>query len=159
MKNLAYTKLIENITKSNQDSQNKKLRLFAKYEIEIKIKIKILEHQKKLFHKLKAIYNDVDNSVLTLSTLILAVETISKKENEINLNTIRLRSKNNKAKIKRQKILSYWSIVKTLKLKEEMSFRQISLYLKKYHKFEIAHSTIHNLWNELENNKKEENKC
>lgn len=157
MNRLNYEIECEIITKFNQESQNQKLRLFAKYEIEIKIKI--LEHQKKLFHKLKAIYNDVDNSVLTLSTLILAVETISKKENEINLNTIRLRSKNNKAKIKRQKILSYWSIVKTLKLKEEMSFRQISLYLKKYHKFEIAHSTIHNLWNELENNKKEENKC
>ena len=43
---------IESITKLNLESQNQRLRLFAK--VDIITKLKILEHQKQLFHKLKS---------------------------------------------------------------------------------------------------------
>lgn len=139
----------ETITKLNQESQNQKLRLFAK--VDISTKLKILDKQKELFHKLKSIYSDVDNTVLTLSSLILAVDSIEKKLDDVNLNAIKLRAKNNKAKVKRQKVLGYWAIVKTLKLEQNMSFRDISIYFAKYHKLEVSYSTIYELWNELEN--------
>lgn len=139
----------ETITKINQESQNQRLRLFAK--VDISIKLKILAKQKELFHKLKGAYSDVDNTVLTLSTLILAIDLIVKEFNDVNLNAIKLRAKNNKAKIKRQKMLGYWAIVRTLKLEQKMSFRDISIYFAKYHKIEVSYSTIYELWNELEN--------
>ena len=139
----------ETITKLNQESQNQRLRLFAK--VDITTKLKILASQKELFHKLKSVYSDVENTVLTLSSLILAINAIEKKLDDVNLNAIKFRAKNNKAKVKRQKVLGYWAIVRTLKLEQNMSFRDISIYFAKYHKLEVSYSTIYELWNELEN--------
>ena len=148
--------LIEHLTKLHQESQNQKLRLFAK--VDITTKLKILSSQKQLFHKLKSAYSDVDNTILTLSSLVLAIDSVVNELDDVNLNAIKLRGKNNKAKIKRQKVLGYWAIVRTLKLEQNMSFRDIATYFAKYHKLEVSYSTIYELWNELENNiKTEEN--
>ncbi len=141
--------ICESITKLNFESQNQRLRLFAK--VDITTKLKILTSQKQLFHKLKSAYSDVDNTILTLSSLILAIDSVAKELDDVNLNAIKLRGKNNKAKIKRQKVLGYWAIVRTLKLEQNMSFRDIATYFAKYHKLEVSYSTIYELWNELEN--------
>lgn len=141
---------MEKITKLNLESQNKILRLFVR--IDLKTKLQILQLQKQMFHQLKSAYSDVDNSILTLSTLILAIDEVVKELEVVNFNAIKLRTKNNKAKIKRQKILGYWAIVRTLKLEQNMSFRNISTYFAKYHKLDVSYSTIYELWNELENN-------
>ena len=143
-------KACEIITKLNQESQNQKLRLFAKFDIQTKLKI--IVNQKQLFHKLKQKYSDVDNNILTLSALILAIYSVVKELDDVSFNAIKLRSKNNKNKIKREKLLSYWGIVITLKLEQNMSFRDIATYFGKYHRLEISYSTIYRLWNELENN-------
>ncbi len=148
----------ETITKLNQETQNQRLRLFAK--VDITTKLKILVSQKQLFHKLKSVHSDIDNVVLTLCSLILAIDLIVNELDDVNLNAIKLRAKNNKAKIKRQKVLGYWAIVRTLKLEQNMSFRDIATYFAKYHKLEVSYSTIFEMWNELENNtniKNEEN--
>ena len=142
-------RVLENITKLNFESQNQRLRLFAK--VDITTKLKILQYQKQLFHKLKDVHRDMDNAALTLASLILAIDGIAKEFDDVNLNVIKLRGKNNKAKVKRQKVLGYWAIVRTLKLEQNMSFRDISAYFEKYHKLEVSYSTIYELWNELEN--------
>ena len=141
---------IEYLTKLNQETQNQKLRLFAK--VDITTKLKILTFQKQLFHKLKNSHADVDNTILTLASLILAIDLIEKELDDVNLNAIKLRGKNSKTKIKRQKVLGYWAIVRTLKLEQNMSFRDIATYFAKYHKLEVSYSTIYELWNDLENN-------
>ena len=151
-------KSIETITKFSLEMQNQNLRLFAR--VDLQTKLQILQLQKQLFHKLKNTHGDVDNTILTLSSLILAVDSVAKELDAVNLNAIKLRGKNNKAKIKRQKVLGYWAIVRTLKLEQNMSFRDIATYFAKYHKLEVSYSTIYELWNELENNtniKNEEN--
>lgn len=141
----------EHFTKMNQESQNQRLRLFAR--IDIDAKLKILELQKNIFHKFKSVNGDVDNTVLTLSSLILAIDGFTKKIDNVNLNAIKIRGRNSKTKVKRQKLLGYWAVVKTLRLQEKMSFRDIKLYLVKYHKLEVSYSTIYELWRELETNK------
>lgn len=146
--------ICESITKLNLESQNQRLRLFAR--VDLQTKLQILQLQKQLFHKLKSAHSDVDNTILTLSSLILAIDAVVKELDDINLNAIKLRGKNNKAKIKRQKVLGYWAIVRTLKLEQNMSFRDIATYFAKYHKLEVSYSTIYELWTELENNIKEE---
>lgn len=146
--------ILEKTTKMNQEIQNQKLRLLARVDFDTKIKI--FQEQKPTFHKLKSAYVDIDNAVLTLSSLILAIDSVIKKLGIVNLHASKIREKNNKAKIKRQKLLGYWAIVRTLKFEEKMSFRDISTYFSKYHKLEVSYSTIYNLWNELENNTKME---
>lgn len=139
----------ESITKLNQESQNQRLRLFSK--VDISTKLKILTSQKQLFHKLKSVHCDIDNTVLTLCSLILAIDIVAKELDTVNLNTIKLRAKNSKTKVKRQKVLGYWAIVRTLRLEQNMSFRDIATYFIKYHRLEVSYSTIYELWNELEN--------
>lgn len=141
-------KVVENITKQTYESQNQKLRFFAR--VDLPVKLQILQHQKQLFHKLKSVYGDVDNAVLTLSSLILAVNTVAKELDDVNINAMKLKGTNGKTKIKRQKIFDYWAIIQTLKNEHNMSFRQISKYFQKYHKFEISHSMIQKTWNEIE---------
>ena len=143
-------KACEIITKLNQESQNQKLRLFAKFDIQTKLKI--IVNQKQLFHKLKQKYSDVDNNILTLSALILAIYSVVKELDDVSFNAIKLKCKNNTNKSKREKLLSYLAIVRTLKLEKNMSFRDIAIYFGKYHRFKISYSTIYRLWNELENN-------
>lgn len=142
--------MIEKITKLSLESQNQKLRLFSR--VDLQTKLKILSSQKQMFHQLKNAYKDVNNTMLTLSSLILAIDTVEKELDVVNLNAIKLRGKNNKAKIKRQKILGYWAIVRTLRLEQNISFRDIATYFAKFHKLNVSYSTIYNLWNELENN-------
>ena len=142
-------KIIERLTKLTQESQNQRLRLFSK--VDITTKLKIIQQQNTLFHQLKSKYNETSKAELTLSSLVLAVDFIAKELDDVNLNAIKLRGKNNKAKIKKQKVLGYWAIVRTLKLEQNMSFRDISTYFAKYHKLQVSYSTVYELWNELEN--------
>lgn len=150
-------KIIEGITKYTTEQQNQQLRLFAR--VDLAMKLQILQLQKPLFHKLKSAYIDVDNAVLTFASLILAIDSVAKEIDVVNLNVIKLRGKNHKSKIKREKVLGYWAIVRTLRLEQSMSFRDISVYFAKYHKFEVSYSTIYELWTELETTStdKEEN--
>lgn len=152
--NLAST-MVEKITKQTYEAQNQRLRFFAK--VDMPTKLKIIQYQKQLFHKLKGAYADLDNAILTLSSLILAIDEIVKNTDIVNLNAIKIKGQNHKTKVKRQKVLAYWAIVRTLKLEQNMSFRQIAKYFHKYHKFEISHSMIQQTWNKLENSKGEIN--
>lgn len=145
-----HTRNIEQVTSFNQELQNKLLRLFAR--VDITTKLKILKLQKLLFHRLKSKFKEVSNEVLTLSSLILAIDKSMKNLDDVNFNTIKLRGKNERSKIKRERLLGYWAIVRQLKLDENLSFRDIATYFEKYHRFEVSYSTIYLMWSELENN-------
>ena len=142
-------KVIENITKQTYELQNQHLRLFAR--VDLAMKLHILQFQKPLFHKLKSAYGDVDNAVITLASLVLSIDAVAKELDLIKLNAMKLKVQPNKMKLKRQKLIDYWAIMKTLRNEQNMSFRQIAKYFQKYHKFEISHSMIQKIWNEIEN--------
>ncbi|MFW9626224.1 hypothetical protein SUSP_002382 [Sulfurospirillum sp. 'SP'] len=142
-------KVIENITKQTYELQNQHLRLFAR--VDLAMKLHILQFQKPLFHKLKSAYGDVDNAVITLASLVLSIDAVAKELDLIKLNAMKLKVQPNKMKLKRQKLIDYWAIIKTLRNEQNMSFRQIAKYFQKYHKFEISHSMIQKIWNEIEN--------
>lgn len=146
--NYDEVKIIENITKLSQESQHQQLRLFTR--IDLPIKLQITEQQNSIFHKLKAKHQDMDKVILSFSSHILAIDSVLGQLDDVTLNASKLNNKSIRVRSKRDKIISYWAIVKTLKLEQNMSFRQIVLYLKKYHKLSVAHSTISTMWNELE---------
>lgn len=138
-----------NLVKLNQNQQTKFLKVFAK--IDNPKKFEILQSQKKLFHKLKNDYRDTENPVLTLASLILAIKREVESDDETSLNISKLRARKKRLEIKKEKLLGYWAIVRTLKFDEEMSFRGISKYLETYYRFEVSYSYIYQMWNELEN--------
>ena len=141
---------IEHITKMTFESQNQKLRLFAR--IDLDTKLAILKYQKSLFHKIKTLYLDTNNDMLTLASLILSIDTIINKFDNISLNANKFKVKSYRTNIKKERLIGHWAIIKTLKIEQHMSFRNIAKYLKKYHKLDIAHSTVYSLWSELEQN-------
>lgn len=139
----------EIITKMNQETQNQMIRTFTK--LDISVKVDVFKEQKVIFHKLKNIHFITDNSILTYASFVLAIEVVIKNTNQVNLKAIKLRTKNaKKQNQKREKLLSYWSVVKTLKLEQNYSFREISDYLLKYHRFEVSYSLVYQTWNEIE---------
>jgi hypothetical protein len=82
---------------------------------------------------------------------MLAIDLKIKSTDTVTINAIKLRAgKQKRNTSKREKLLGLWAIVKTLKIDQNMSYRQISEYLKKYHKLEVAHSLIHKIWIEIE---------
>ncbi len=139
----------EIIIKMNQETQNQMIRTFTK--LDISVKVDVFKEQKVIFHKLKNIHFDIDNSILTYASFVLAIKLIISETDQVNLKAIKLRTKNaKKQNQKREKLLSYWSIIKTLKLEQNYSFREISDYLLKYHRFEVSYSLIYQIWNETE---------
>lgn len=139
----------EIITKMNQETQNQMIRTFTK--LDISVKVDVFKEQKVIFHKLKNIHFITDNSILTYASFVLAIEVVIKNTNQVNLKAIKLRTKNaKKQNQKREKLLSYWSVVKTLKFEQNYSFREISDYLLKYHRFEVSYSLVYQTWNEIE---------
>lgn len=142
------SKIIEGITKLSQESQNQQLRLFAR--IDLATKLNITEQQNPIFHKLKAKHQDTDKVILSFSAHILAIDSILDKFDNVSLNASKLCSRSVRSKSKRDKIISYWAIIKTLKLEQKISWRGVKQYLSKYHKLSVAHSTLSIMWNELE---------
>ncbi|TDA68379.1 hypothetical protein E0765_03330 [Sulfuricurvum sp. IAE1] len=159
--------IIERLLKVSFEQQSALLRYFSRSDIVTRIKI--LAEKTNRFHKLRQENGNSDKSILEYCALITAIknahdenESLRKKSfRGLKLEEIRILSQKKAdqfiRKIKkpdptREKLLGYWAIVRMLKLEQDFSFRQISLYLKKYHRFDVAHSTIFQLWNELEKN-------
>lgn len=138
----------ENISKLSYETQKQKLRFFVR--LELVIKLQIFQNQTKIFHKLRQNYIDDSKEMLSYIAFILAIDEEIGQMDIVNLNAVKLKSRQFRRRAKREKLLSYWAIIKTLRVNEKMSFRQISEYLLKYHKLAIAHSTIFNLWCEIE---------
>lgn len=57
--------------------------------------------------------------------------------------------KKNKFKEKREKLLNIWSVVQKLKA-ENLSYREISDYLRRTHRMDISHTYIRNLYQEIQ---------
>lgn len=145
---------VEKLTQLSDEAQNQQLRFFARANLEIKLKI--LTNQKQIFHKLKGLHTNIDNVLLTLSSLLIAIKEETYSLDPVDINLIKLRGKNNKRRLKRDILLGYWAIIKKLKKDERMSYREISLYMRKYHHQEIAHSTIYAVWQEIEEKTKKD---
>lgn len=159
---------VDRLLKLSLEQHKSILRYFSRCPLEISIQI--LANKILIFHKLRQENGDVDKGVIEYCALILSIKShhddelslknksfagmeieeirnISRKKANQFMRTIK------KADPKREKLLNYWAIVRTLKLEQNFSFRQIGLYLMKYHKLSVAHSTIYQLWQELEENK------
>ena len=157
-------KEIERSTLANQENQNFLLRYFSRLHLDQKLDI-LNRHRKVLFLR-KQQKNNLSINTTSYIALILAIKSyiadeqkLTKKQfDDMTLEEIRELSVHNIKKFKmrkkyapskRDKVLGLWSVIKTLR-EEKISFRDISLYLKKYHKFEIGHSLIHSMWQEME---------
>lgn len=149
MENFNYKKYIEKTTKKTSFQQQKLLKSFAKLDIDQQLII--LENKNSLFHKIRSKNNELEKkSIFAFIALIISIDEFIVKLNNIEKNLIKFKYQKIEKNRKKEKLLQFWSIVKKLKKNENMSFRNISNYLRKYHKFDISYSLIYQKWNEIE---------
>ena len=157
-------KLIFHITKLSEKQQRSLLLFFARFPL--LIRLEFFEKHKIVFHKLKQVHLDTSPSLLSYCALIIVVASAKNNQNmlqsanfqNLTLDEILQSSlqqiqifKHSKARKKQQyeQVIKYWSLVKTLK-SQNMSFRDISEYLQKYHRVDISYSTIYKIYKKLE---------
>lgn len=145
--------ICENITKLTKEFQNQRLRLFSK--LDINSKIEIYESKKSIFFKLKDNYKSQKNALLDYCSLILSIDDYVKSRSDESIK-IKTFDSNKNSFMKKDKLLQYWPIIKQLK-NEGMSFRNISIYLNRYHKLDVSYSLVFKKWNEIEINNGEKN--
>lgn len=158
---------IERLLKVSCQQQSSLLRFFARSNLASRLTI--LTEKTAYFHRLRQENSGIDKNILEYCALITAIQKAHTEEQllrkksfgGLELEEIRVLSQKKAGqfirKIKkpdptREKLLGYWAIVRMLKLEQDFSFRQIALYFKKYHRFDVAYSTIHKMWKELEKN-------
>lgn len=147
--------IISRILHVNEEQQSQYLRFFARLDL-VK-KLEILKLQRDNFYALKQINKEAEASILTYCSLILAIKNQHKNLSVLDKNILTLNAKKLSKSHKKEKLLGNWAVIKELKDVKKQSFRQIAEYLKKYHKLEVAHSTIFALWVDLETKKIEQN--
>lgn len=147
-------KMCETITKLSKESQNQRLRLFAK--LDLNTKLEIFNNHKIIFYNLKCIHKnkDTENSILSYCAFLLSLDNFQKNTTEETIKIIKFKKMKQPKTRKKEKLLQYYPLVKQLK-QTNTSYRDISDYLLKYHKFKISYSTICKLCNKIE---KEESK-
>ena len=158
---------IEKTTRSSRDEQNFLLRYYAR--VDVNLKVEILSKHRKIFYIIKQ-KNDTEVSIeeISYSSLILAIKFTyadlqklsSKKFDNMDLKEIQditlldiqsFKSKRHYKKSKKDKLLQYWGVVKLLR-NENISFRDIAVYLKRKYRFEIGYSTVYEVWKKIEKN-------
>ena len=154
--NLEVHKQIESITKFTIEMQNQQLRIFARLQAEERLVI--MKLQKSLFYGLRQKNNEVPLDLLSYASLVLAIKQHHDDFDEVDKKLVAIKKRVTRKARSREKLLCYWALIKTLRNDKQLSFREISRYLQKYHKFEVAHSTIYELWKELEITKFKNNK-
>lgn len=164
---------VDRIIKLNDEQQKFYLRFLTRVNYELRIEV--FSAHKRLFYELRQKHEkDFSLASLSYSALVLAIKNKVEEFNntktfnfdnltqneikKISSNKAKLfLAKKTRIKSKKEKLLGYWSVVKTLKEEEGFSFRDIQEYLEKKHKLVLVHSTIHKLWTEIEEKKDTEN--
>lgn len=158
--------LITRIIKVNHVDQTKHINYFSRCPLGIRLGI--FEQHREVFYRLRETYKDEASfSDISYCALILAIALTRAKEKalvtknfkELSLDEIRDVSafkvnkfveKTKKRSLKRDTLISYWSIVRDLKLNHGLGYEKISMFLLNNRKFKISTSYICECWYELE---------
>jgi len=124
------------------------------------------ERQKEFFFSLSKV-NEENRSILYLSALYMAANNLyslyhaqANKNRDMDIHAVQgvthmqaQKLKKNMASYKYDKLLNLRNKILALKDEEYLSFRQISKFLKRYHRMEVSHSYIAKFYNEMKEKK------
>jgi len=144
------------LIKQSDEQQKITIRQYSK--LNLKRRVKIFSNHRKIFFDLKEKNKEIEVSVLSYIAFIKAVYQFTmNKDNETEINISKTAIGLKRSRPKSDILIDRWSLIKELKNEHKLSFRDISKYLMKYHKIELAHSTIYKMWQNLEKNKEKKN--
>ena len=158
---MIISNLIDTATAMSISDRQKSLRWLSRQN-ELVI-YDVFKLQKNHFHRLKSQKTDDDLILLAICLLFLALkEAISsaqipnRKHKSGDFGFLRQVSKNRakqfrkaRKKAKHEKLFDLQSVILNLLENEKYSYRKVSGYLLKYHKFEVSHTMIGDFYREI----------
>jgi len=152
------------ITKMTDSQQRQVLLSFAKLPSEMRVEL--FGQQSIVLYKLRQNYVGEKSSLLAYCALLIIAKVLKNNQHmmqSLNFHDMSLDEilnltvqqiqifKHSKArkKHKTEQLFQYWGLLKTLKL-QQLSYRDISAYLQKYHRIHISYSTIYKIYKKLE---------
>lgn len=110
----------------------------------------ILKNKKNKFHQLKNKYKDVDNQILEQSVLIISIreyiQSIPQEKREMQ----KFMKKFTKQGKKEKMLLERWSRIRKAILEENVSFRQLAIFLNDKYHIQVNHSYVYKIWKKVE---------
>ena len=141
-------KTCETLTKLDAKGIKKALHEFANFDIETRNEI--FKIQRTNFHKLKESHKDCDNETLTQSSLVISIreyiQSIPQEKREIQ----KFMKKFTKQGKKERMLLERWPRIRKAILEENVSFRQLAIFLNEKYDLDVKYSYINKIWNKIE---------
>ena len=141
-------KICETITKLDAKGIKKALNEFADFDIEIRNEI--FKMQRANFHKLKERHKDCDNETLSQSALVTAVKEYIKSMTPEKREIQKFRNKFRKQGQKERMLLERWSRIRKAILEDNISFREIAIFLNEKYHIQVNHSYVYKIWKKVE---------
>ena len=156
--------VVVKITKMTDSQQRQVLLSFAKLPSEMRVEL--FGQQSIVLYKLRQNYVGEKSSLLAYCALLIIAKVLKNNQHmmqSLNFHDMSLDEilnltvqqiqifKHSKArkKHKTEQLLQYWGLLKTLKL-QQLSYREMSSYLHKYHRVSISYSMIFKFFNQME---------
>ncbi|MCT7507155.1 hypothetical protein [Aliarcobacter cryaerophilus] len=138
----------ETITKLDAKGIKKALMEFADFDIEIRNEI--FKIQRTNFHKLKEKHKDCDNETLSQCSLVTAVREYIKSIPQEKREIQKFMKKFTKQGKKERMMLERWPRIRKAILEENVSFRQLAIFINDKYHIQVNHSYIHKIWKKVE---------
>ena len=138
----------ETITKLDAKGIKKALMEFADFDIDERNEI--FKIQRTHFHRLKELHKDFSNETLSQCSLVTAVREYIKSIPQEKREMQKFMKKFTKQGKKEKMLLERWSRIRKAILEENVSFRQLAIFLNDKYHIQVNHSYIHKIWNKIE---------
>ncbi|TLS95641.1 hypothetical protein [Aliarcobacter cibarius] len=144
-------KTCEALTRLDVKGIKKALMEFADFDIEIRNEI--FKMQRTNFHKLKERHKDCDNETLSQSALVISIREYIKSIPQEKREIQKFMKKFTKQAKKERMLLERWPRIRKAILEENVSFRELAIFLNEKYHIQVNHSYINKIWNKIEGDK------
>ena len=138
----------ETITKLDAKGIKKALMEFADFDIDERNEI--FKIQRTHFHRLKELHKDFSNETLSQCSLVTAVREYIKSIPQEKREIQKFMKKFTKQGKKERMLLERWSRIRKAILEENVSFRQLAIFINDKYHIQVNHSYIHKIWKKVE---------
>jgi len=135
---------VEQLVKLNNEQQKVLIRFFSKVPLEDKVLI--MDGSRKFFYTLRENNKGFAIGMISYCSHILAIQHYQNELDGVDQNLINLRAKSFRKATKKEIVMNKLSLINELKKDKKLSYEQIVVYLKKYHKIEVSAATVFNVY-------------
>jgi len=145
---------VEQLLKLNNEQQKTLLRFFSKVPLEDKILI--MDRNRKFFYAFRENNKGIAIGLLSYCSHVLSIQAYQNDLDGVDQNLIHLRAKSFRKATKKEIVMNKLSLINELKKDKKLSYKQIVIYLKKYHKIEVSDTTVFKIYTKFNKDKQDD---